>query len=161
LRTSLSTSISVFGLNNPANRFLGDIFLYSNFSVVKLNFSPFHIIFIADPSLVNVFQIISLTLLQALTPVHRRVSATHSTAINGVRAKDVGTFRNFWYQRHSVQLLCIAFFISAPVFHIPIKGSNTRLRADFVVSMVVRQAVLTVRGAIPNVFTILFRILPI
>jgi len=94
LNCSLSTSISVFGLNNQANRFLGDIFLYSSFSVVNLNFSHFHIILTAVHSFVSVFQIISLILLQALTHVHRRVSATHSIAMNGESAREAGTFHS-------------------------------------------------------------------
>ena len=81
--------------------------------------------------------------------------------MSGERASDAGTFHSLRYQGHSVKLLWIASFILNHVFHKPIKGSKTKFRADFVVSTVVLAAVLTVRGAIPRVLTILFHNLPI
>ena len=77
---------------------------HSSFSVEKSKFSLFHIIFTAVHSFLSVFQIISLALLHALTHVHRKVSTTHSIAMNGVRAREVGTFRSLWYHGHLVKL---------------------------------------------------------
>jgi len=44
----------------------------------------------------NGWAIVSLTFLNKLHHVHRRVSITHSAAINGAAAKDAGALKSLW-----------------------------------------------------------------
>ena len=129
----------LYYLNRLANRFLG---LTSGLLSILLNLKSVtgcavHIHLTDWPIFRNGFAIVSLAFLNKLHHVPRRVSATHSTAINGEANNDAGAFQSFWYHFHSVKALCTASFISDAVLPTHSNGSKTQYRAVFVVSEIV------------------------
>ena len=87
----------LYYLNRLANRFLGETsLLLSIFSNLNSHTqSADHIFLIQCHRFKNGLAIVSLTFLNKLHHVPRRVSATHSTAINGEANNDAGAFQSF------------------------------------------------------------------
>jgi hypothetical protein len=114
-------------LNRLANRFFGDTSgLFSIFENLKSHTDcADHIRLIQCHTLIKGCAIVSLAFLNKLHHVCRRVSATHSTAINGVANNEAGAFRNLWYRFHFVKALCTASLILDAVFPIHSIGSST------------------------------------
>ena len=77
---------------------------------------------------------VSLTFLNKLHHVCRKVSATHSAAIKGDANNDAGAFHNFWYHFQFVNALCTASLIFDAVFPTHSNGSRTQYNAVLVAS---------------------------
>ncbi len=145
--------------NRFANLFCGDISLFSTFS--NLNCRGFlleNMYFTQCQKLINGFAIVSLEYLSKLNHEYRRVSPTHSTAINGVQISDNGAFHILWYRGHFVHALWTASLIFIAVFQTHSNTFSAVKSAVFVTSSTVCNHVPIVRGTIQTVFKVQFHV---
>ena len=114
--------------NFDANRFFGEtLLLLSMFSKVNAETGWLdHNHLTECQKFINGLAIVSLVCLQILQVVCHRVSAAHSTSINGDANNDAGAFHNFFQKLHSVNDLWMASLILHAVWPSQSIGSKTQ-----------------------------------